>query len=335
MRKKKENGWWPPRAILRISMPERLWIGVYISIKYEMNTIRLWIHKRLRMRCLGLWYDVNRRKPAKFYEVHFSSFFWQSLCHSNGLRKIRKKCTVSSLSQLFFARLLFSEAAGNLKVHLCLLCIIGNYEIMLENLFSVLLHCRLPQRQCSAGGSSGIHVMCVLILMCHREPHLRFAAVNIKMQIFEKKERCFSIIFDLHSLTWLENSSAEFEAIKTYGIPTKKKIIAASTTCATTREVLCSACQRNQFTIILFLLTFDYRIDGFSTRTNHLQTEWLMIISRFPKFGRGAANGSPDLFAIQYFDNFVNKLNSNSTLSVVCISFQCDLMDQVISPGTR
>lgn len=134
------------------------------------------------------------RESEKTCEILWSPFqflFWQSLCHSNGLRKIRKKCTVSSLSQLFFARLLFSEAAGNLKVHLCLLCIIGNYEIMLENLFSVLLHCRLPQRQCSAGGSSGIHVMCVLILMCHREPHLRFAAVNIKMQIFEKKKDVF------------------------------------------------------------------------------------------------------------------------------------------------
>lgn len=70
--------------------------SIYFN-KYELNTIRLWIHI-LCTSCLGLYcrkQKSRKKKVANFVNVNFalcSPFFsfWQSLCHSNRLLKIAK-----------------------------------------------------------------------------------------------------------------------------------------------------------------------------------------------------------------------------------------------------
>lgn len=85
-----------------------------------------------------------------------------------------EKSTVSSLSQLMP---LFSEAAGNLKVHLCLLCIIGNCKIMLKNHIS-----SAPQIAADCSASGGIHVCFNFDVSSSKIHHLQPSI--FKMQIF-------------------------------------------------------------------------------------------------------------------------------------------------------
>lgn len=173
----------------------------------------------------------------KSTSVFVRLFFWQTLCHSNRLRKIWTKNALFPLASFFFFFMCLDHCSVKLlellKVHLCLLCIIGNYEIMLENhiFFFAILHCRLQRTAVLCG----IHV-CINFNVSSRRIY-EFAAVKLKMQNFRKRPvRSHSICSLSLSFngtgTLFKFSTAKIRGdSKTYGIPTT--CIAASTTCAT------------------------------------------------------------------------------------------------------
>lgn len=88
--------------------------------KYELNTIRLWIRKSFMPALLRIM-TWSSRKKTSMLRILWSqlqalfTFFWQTLCHSNRLRKIWTKNALFPLASFFFFGVswpLFSEAAG-------------------------------------------------------------------------------------------------------------------------------------------------------------------------------------------------------------------------------
>lgn len=287
----KKDGWWAPLNSFHFSQ------SVYFN-KYELNTIRLWIHKRLSLRCLGLWYEEQQGKKrcSEFYEVDFclcSPFFWQTLCHSNRLRKIWTKNALFPLASFFFffhvSRPLFSEAAGVVQgaplpfVHHRKL---RNYAWKSYYFFWPFSTADCSELQFCAA------FMCVLILMCHRGESTNLQPLSWRCKIFE------SVLFDhTQSVLSLSLSTAlarcssfrllKFEVIQEHMVFRQHALLRRQHV-RQMREASCGACL-----CIRFSLNSDYRKRNIFRRMHIYlyQIEWLMIRFRFPKFGRGKLNG--------------------------------------------